>query len=264
MNLNIVKEDDRYLWCLCPSHNDVKNPNLCINKTEINGKPKGYGYCYACGYRIDISPEEVDKMSVKKTIHRESIVIDWNKLNWDYKLQGGLVSETYELGNQWKVKCLFKYDIGWDNSAHTFPMRAEDRKIIGILRRFLNGRKICIGGSQLGLFLPNIQITLPVVIVEGLSDAAVATELGYYGIGLPSASFGHAMARKFLDNQNYSGRVLYVADANAAGKKSAEKMRNVLTNKFDYGIIEMEKYGDLREYYQNESKEQTELLLQSC
>jgi len=261
MNLKIIKEDDRYLWCECPKHDYLEKPPLCINKTESNGKPKGYGYCFSCGYRIDVPPEEVDEMSKKKTICRKTVPIDWSSLNFDYEMRT-FINRLYQmLEHQWNVKCLFKYGIGWNGEAHTFPMRNERGAIIGILRRFPDGHKVCIEGSQLGLFLPNMQIVQPVVIVEGVSDAAVATELSYYGIGLPSASFGHAMVRKFLEDWNYSGKVLYVADANEAGKKSAEKMRNVLTNKFDYGIIEMEEYGDLREYYMNEGKEQTVKLL---
>jgi len=69
------------------------------------------------------------------------------------------------------------------------------------------------------------------------------------------------MAGKFLDNWNYSGKVLYIAHANEAGKKSAEKMKKFLTNGFDYGIIQMEKYGDLREFYLNEGKTETVKLL---
>lgn len=261
MNLKVIKEDSRYLWSLCPSHHDVNTPNLCTNKTEINGKPKGYSYCYACGYRINVAPKEVDKMSKLKTISRKPRPIDWNKLNSDYQMQTFINGKYRELEQQWNVKSLIKYGIGWDSESHTFPMRSEDGTIIGIQRRLPCGGKLCVPGSQLGLFLPNMQITSTVVIVEGVSDGAVATELGYYGIGLPSASFGHDIVRKFLDNQNYSGKVLIIAEADAAGKKSAEKMRNVLTNKFECGIIQMEKYGDLKEFYLSEGKKKTVKLL---
>lgn len=27
MNLKLIREDDRYLWALCPSHNDIRTPN---------------------------------------------------------------------------------------------------------------------------------------------------------------------------------------------------------------------------------------------
>lgn len=259
--LNIIREDDRYLWCLCPNHNDVNTPNLCFNKTESNGKPKGYGYCYACGYRVDIPPEEVDKISKLKTICRKTVPINWVKLNEQYHMKTFISGKYHELEQQWDVKSLFKYGIGYDNEAHTFPMRNESGAIIGILRRFPDGHKVCIEGSQLGLFLPNMQITSVIVIVEGASDAAVATELGYYGIGLPSASFGHALVRKFLEDWNYYGKVLIVADADEAGKKSALKMKKFLTNKFEYGIIQMEKHGDLREHYLNEGKDETIKLL---
>lgn len=258
--LKIIKEDNQYLWSLCPNHNDVNTPNLCFNKTESNGKPKGYGYCYACGYRINLRPAQVDIMSKKKTICRKTVPIDWIELNKKYQLQSLIKGTLNILGYEWNVSSLFKYGIGWDGEAHTFPMRNETGAIIGILRRFPDGHKVCIEGSQLGLFMPNIPITR-IVIVEGVSDAAVATECGYWGLGLPSASFGHAMVRKFLEDWNYSGKILYVADANEAGKKSAEKMKKFLTSGFEYDIIQMEKYEDLRKYYMNEGKDATIKLL---
>jgi len=261
MHLKVIEEDSRYLWCECSKHDYLKKPPLCINKAEINGKPKGYGYCFSCAYRIDVPPEEVDKMSKKKTICRKSVPVDWIKLSSDYQMKSFIEGKYHILEQEWNVETLLKYGIGWDGEAHTFPMRREDGVIVGIQRRFPNGDKLCVPGSQLGLFMPNMQIVSPIVIVEGLSDASVATECGCWGLGLPSAVFGHAMAGKFLDAWNYSGKVLYVADANEAGKKSAEKMKKFLTNGFDYGIIQMEKYGDLREFYLNEGKTETVKLL---
>ena len=255
MNLQIIKEDSRYLWCLCPNHNDVNTANLCVNKTEINNKPKGYGYCYACGYRMDIDPKEVDKMSKLKTISRKPVPTDWYKLNYDYQIQTFVNGKYNELRQEWKVNSLLKYGIGWCGDSHTFPMRNENGAITGILRRFPDGKKLCVHGSQLGLFLPNMQIVQPVVIVEGVSDSAMITELGFWGIGLPSAAFGHEIVRKFLDNQNYSGKVLIIADADEAGKKSAEKMKKSLTFRYDCAIIEPEVGKDVRNFVDIKGKE---------
>jgi len=259
--LTVIKEDSRYLWCKCPEHDYLEKPPLCINKAEINGKPKGYGYCFSCGYRIDIPSEEVDKMSKKKTICRKTVPVDWTELDKKYRMQSFLNGKYQELERQWNVKSLLKYGVGYDGEAHTFPMRNENGVITGIQRRLPCGGKLCVPGSQLGLFMSNMQIVSPIVIIEGVSDASVAAECGCWGLGLPSASFGHAMVRKFLENWNYSGKVLHVADADEAGKKSAEKMKKFLTKGFNYGIIQMEKYGDLREFYLSEGKEETIKLL---
>lgn len=253
-----VEETTKNLIGYCIFHDDKNNANLHITKT---GEWKGHFKCFACGATGKISEVFVDKMSKRKQIFRKTIPVDWVELDKKYRIQTFITGEYTLLERDWNVKSLLKYSIGYDGEAHTFPMRNESGAIIGILRRFPDGHKICIEGSQLGLFLPNIQITMPIVIVEGVSDAAVAAELGYYGIGLPSASFGHSMVGKFLEDWNYSGKILYVADANEAGKKSAERMRKFLTPQFEYSIIQMEKYGDLREYYQNEGKEQTVKLL---
>lgn len=253
-----VEETAKNLIGYCIYHDDKNNANLHITKT---GKWKGYFKCFACGAKGKIPEEFVDKMSKRKQICRKTIPIDWVELNKEYQLQSFITGEYTILERDWNVKSLLKYGIGWDNEAHTFPMRNESGVIIGILRRFPDGHKICIEGSQLGLFIPNMQITSVIVIVEGVSDSAVATECGYYGIGLPSASFGHALVRKFLEDWKYSGKVLYVADANEAGKKSAEKMRKFLTSRLECGIIQMEKYGDLKEFYLAEGKEETIKLL---
>ena len=256
MNLKPIREDDRYLWILCPSHNDVNTPNLCVNKTEINGKPKGYGYCYACGYRIDIDPREIDKMSKRKTVCRKTVPIDWKNLTDTYVREIDRTWAWVHLAKEWNVKpiVLNYYNIGFDTQAFTAPMKNENGEITGVLRRFPDGRKICVNGSQLGLFMPNKPITQPVV-VEGVSDAAMITELGFWGLGLPSASFGHDIAKKFLDNQNYSERVLIIADADAAGKKSAKKMRKVLTSRCKCVIMEPEIGKDLRDFVDIKGKE---------
>lgn len=259
MNLKVIREDSRYLWALCPNHNDIHTANLCINKTEINGKPKGYGYCYACGYRIDILPEAVDKMSKLKTTCRKPVSIDWNKLNYDYQIQTLINGKYNELRQEWKVKSLLKYGIGWCGDSHTFPMRREDGKITGILRRFPDGRKLCVNGSQLGLFLPNMQIISDVVIVEGVSDAAVATEIGYYGVGLPSASFGEKIIKKFLTLQGYSGIIRIVPDRDEAGEKSRDRLLKELSGHIK--VINVSPYSDLKEYYLGRGKEATVELL---
>jgi hypothetical protein len=259
--LTVIKEDSRYLWCKCPEHDYLEKPPLCINKAEINGKPKGYGYCFSCGYRIDIPSEEVDKMSKKKTICRKTVPVDWIKLNSDYQMNSFIKGKYHELEQEWNVKCLIKYGIGWDGDvSHTFPMRNEAGIITGIQRRLPCGGKLCVPGSQLGLFLPNIQITR-VVICEGISDAAVATECGYWGLGLPSANCGHVITVKFLTIHKIS-KVTIVADNDSVGrKKSKELQKKLLTSGVDCGIIYIEKYKDLREFYLNEGKDKTIQLL---
>lgn len=264
MNLKVIREDSRYLWCECLKHDYLEKPPLCINKTEVNDKPKGYGYCFSCGYRIDIPPKEVDAMSKLKTISRKSRLIDWDKLNHDYQMQSFIHGKYNELRQQWKVNSLLKYGIGWCGDSHTFPMRREDGVIIGILRRFPDGKKICINSSQLGLFLPNMQIT-QVVVCEGLSDAAVATECGYWGAGLPSASFGHDIILKFLTIHKVNTLITIIADSDEIGKKSAKKLKNLLIRSGFYVIILIPEVGkDLREFYELKGKEYVRKWLKKC
>ncbi len=55
---------------------------------------------------------------------------------------------------------LYRLGIGWTitESCWTFPERDADGKIIGIVRRFLNGEKFCVKGSKRGLTYEATQI----------------------------------------------------------------------------------------------------------
>ena len=261
MNLKLIKEDSKYLWALCPNHDDVNTPNLCINKTEINGRPKGYGYCYACGYRIDVDPKMVDKMSKKKTLCRKPRPIDWESLVNEYWLNPQAPGKLLSLAKKWKIKPLQLTfaRLGFDGEAITIPMYNEDCDIIGIHRRFKDGSRCCVDGSQLGLFLWSGGIT-QVVITEGFSDGAIAKELGFYPIGKPCASFGELLIAKFV-KINKIGKVVTIQDNDSAGEKSAKKVKKALTSVCECGIIRPGEYKDLKEYYLENGKKKTIKLL---
>ncbi|RKY05960.1 MAG: hypothetical protein DRP56_08270, partial [Planctomycetota bacterium] len=75
---------------------------------------------------------------------------------------------------------LKRLNVGWDGEAFCFPMSDERSTIIGIRRRFGNGRKFCITGSKNGLFIPEgIEQAERVVICEGPTDCAAALDLGW-------------------------------------------------------------------------------------
>ncbi len=45
---------------------------------------------------------------------------------------------------------LVRLGVGWDGEAFCFPMSDESSRVIGIRRRFGNGRKLCVTGSSNG------------------------------------------------------------------------------------------------------------------
>lgn len=103
------------------------------------------------------------------------------------------------------AKSLKRLCVGWDGKAYTFPMFDADGNIIGIRRRFSYGCKVCVTGSQNGLFLPDgLTGQSPLLIVEGNSDAAAGLDLGFDTLGRPSCSGGVDLIRQFIRKHHYS------------------------------------------------------------
>jgi hypothetical protein len=260
MSLNIIKETSKFLICLCPRHPDNNIPNFYVNKCEHKGHPKGFGYCFACGFVKQYSSEFVDSMSKKKTKpFREQQPIDWVNLHQSLIEYPEATKHLSELAREWKINVwtLFKYEVGWTGNAYTIPMYIPKKGIVGIQLRYPDGSKSCIEGSQLGIFCPLISNNPPIIITEGFSDAAVATDLGYFGMGLPSAQIGHSFAQDWLvDNKVTS--VTIVSYNDRAGQKSSLKMKKLCEQKgIDAHIVMAEDYKDLRDFYMSNGREKT-------
>jgi hypothetical protein len=84
--------------------------------------------------------------------------------------------------------------VGWSevDSAWTFPEHDGLGNIVGILRRFADGRKKAVAGGRRGLYLPrgwqngNGDIFVPV----GASNVAAFLTLGLRAVGRPSRTGG--------------------------------------------------------------------------
>lgn len=107
------------------------------------------------------------------------------------------------------AESLNRLDVGFDGAAYTFPMFDAGRQVIGIRRRFPNGRKICVKGSRNGLFLPDgLSGVGMLLIVEGNTDTAAGLDLGFDTIGRPSCSGGADLVRRFVRKNSYSQLVI--------------------------------------------------------
>jgi phage/plasmid primase-like uncharacterized protein len=107
---------------------------------------------------------------------------------------------------------LRRLNVGHDGTAWTFPMRQGNGRIIGLHRRFPDGKKFCLAGSKLGLFIPDdLPADETLLICEGASDTAAALTLGYAAIGLPSAGQGFDQVAELLRWHRHD-RVIIVAD----------------------------------------------------
>lgn len=100
---------------------------------------------------------------------------------------------------------LIELRTGHDGDAWTFPERDAKGTIIGISRRFRNGRKGFMEGGSRGLTYP---VSIPrsgesLILVEGPSDTAAAIMLGIPAIGRPSNRGGCEMLSEKIGTFSY-------------------------------------------------------------
>ena len=109
---------------------------------------------------------------------------------------------------------LRRLDTGWDGEALTFPMRDAAEVVIGIRRRYADGRKVSVQGSREGMFLPTGWTREGAVYVcEGPTDTAAMLSLGLEAVGRPSCSGAVEMACALLSGAD----VVIVVDRDEPG-----------------------------------------------
>lgn len=261
--MKVQREDDQHLWVRCtnPKHED-STASMCINKTDSGCYPIGFAYCYSCSYTMRFSKEAVREMSKQKSIARKKVPVDWVELNKQFISRDKKEQRSKFLAADWGIFDLRRFEVGWDGEAFTFPMRDEGLNICGIMRRFPNSSKKCIHGSHLGLFFPlngPLNLFSDLVICEGLSDAVIATEIGFNGIGKSSAGFGEQIIRKLLENEKYKGKVIICRDNDPAGLLSSVKLVEALKN-WEIKVVVPEE--DLKSEYLKYGKGHTLSLLE--
>ncbi|NNF44241.1 MAG: AAA family ATPase [Phycisphaerales bacterium] len=83
---------------------------------------------------------------------------------------------------------------GWshDDQAWVFPERDAEGSVIGLVRRYRDGKQKAIQGSRRGLTIPDnlTQLQGPILVPEGASDVAAAVAVGIKAIGRPGAAAG--------------------------------------------------------------------------
>ena len=98
------------------------------------------------------------------------------------------------LANEWAVdvEILEALLIGWDGSAYSIPERDPQGDIIGIARRFRDGRKGFHKSGKRGLTFTTDWFADDgkLFIVEGVSDTAAMLQSGYCCVGRPSNNGG--------------------------------------------------------------------------
>jgi hypothetical protein len=123
------------------------------------------------------------------------------------------------------TQSLKRLHIGWHGEAYTFPMSDSQGQIIGIRRRFPNGRKVSLTGSKTGLFIPtDLAGNEPLIICEGVTDSAAALDLGFTAIGRPNCNSCVDMTARFAKGR----KVVIIGDNDKPGKVGVEKLAEKL------------------------------------
>jgi hypothetical protein len=123
-----------------------------------------------------------------------------------------------ELASQLGVAAasLRELGAGYDARADcwTFPERDPAGRVVGIQRRYRDGRKRMIKGGRRGLCLPRplAAVNWPVFLVEGPSDVAALRTLGLDAIGRPWASGGLAELASLFEADATCRPIVVVAE----------------------------------------------------
>jgi len=142
---------------------------------------------------------------------------------------GALAAIGSELGLD--ARNLWDFGVGWCPSGRwsSWPMYDHRKRIVGINRRYRDGRKRIMPGHKAGLYLPAsfpgclTAGEVPVIIAEGATDAVAASELGFAAIGRFSCSHGRRLL-KLLIRRLKPGNLAIVADSDEAGIRGAESL----------------------------------------
>jgi hypothetical protein len=114
---------------------------------------------------------------------------------------------------------------GRSSQAWDFPMYNDKLELIGIKRRNLEGKKWCVRGSKLGLYIPKFfNHCTRAIILEGESDTAAMLSKGYNAVGRPNTTAG----MQYLIDLTQSQETVILADNDAPGIESAYKLRQRL------------------------------------
>lgn len=115
------------------------------------------------------------------------------------------------------VEVLRSLQVGYNgfDQTFTFPERDGTGKVIGILRRYSDGRKRRITGSKNGLCLADAWDNGcgPVLLVEGPTDTAALMNLGCSAIGRPSNRGGEVHLATLLSEFPEERPIIVLGDS---------------------------------------------------
>lgn len=115
--------------------------------------------------------------------------------------------------------------VGWDGAAFTFPMRDATARVIGVRRRFSNGARCAVSGSQNGLIMPRkLRADGLLFITEGETDAAALLSVGLNAVGRPGCDCCVRLCAELAVGRD----VVAVSDRDDMGRRGAATLCQAL------------------------------------
>lgn len=137
-------------------------------------------------------------------------------------------------------------NVGWyqEQQAWAFPMRDGNNGVVGIRLRNDGGKKWAVPGSHQGLFIPQTQPFLTMLVCEGPTDTAAALTMGYYAVGRPSCSGGVQHIIELVKRLKIM-KVVIIADLDDPGMRGAQTLQEHLPVR---SVIALLPSKDIREF----------------
>jgi hypothetical protein len=208
-------------WCLI-----AEDGSAAICQRIQEGSVKWCGDAGWLHILADLPRNQRRRIYRSFTVGQDKMHIDFTTLHQRYSRQitsHQLNTLSQRLGvSIWSLKML---NVGWDGKAYTFPMFNEFGKVIGIRRRFQDGRKLSVPGSRTGIFIPTGLASEGLLLIcEGPTDTAAALDLGFNAIGRPNCSSCVDITAKLVKGRD----VVVAADGDEVGKRGAERLASTL------------------------------------
>ncbi len=189
-------------------------------------------------FRVELSDPEADRTFARLARMAQ------------FKMSAGRRAElARELGVS--AAALLQLNVGWlpERQAFTWPMFDARGRVVGIHLRRIDGRKLAVSGSRLGLFgvagLPEQLHRL--VVVEGASDTAAALTLRLTAVGRPSCTAGQKEIAKLVRRLRPS-EIVVIADADEAGLRGGWQLTRELSLLAPQVVLVVPVLEDLREW----------------
>ena len=214
-------------WCMYSSDGTAA---ICTRISEGSIKKCKNDAGWLHKLKDDFKPKPVRK--------KRPVQINWDVLQKCYSNLNNKPDWPDDIGvRAWVLHVM---NIGKDGEAFTFPVRNAEDEIIGISRRFPDGRKGMVKGSQVGIFIPrlNWDNLETLFICEGVSDTATALDIGLRAIGRLNCGTGKDHIIKFCAKKRPQ-RIGIIADNDEAGIRGAKLLGREICHGYKLFTIPM-------------------------